>query len=68
MSGNGALQVDVLGAVLFVQSPANIGVHILIEWLQLLPQGLQVFLKGGGLVQGAPESTIVSVTYTQHQG
>lgn len=68
MSRNGSLQVDVLGAVLFVQSPANIGMHILIEWLQLLPQSLQVFFKGRSFIQGAPESPIVSVTYKQYQG
>lgn len=68
MSGNGSLQIDVLSAVLFVESPANVGVHVLIEGFQLLPQSLQVLLKGWGFIQGAPEGPIVGVTYRQYQG
>lgn len=68
MSRNGPHQVDVFRAILLVQSPANIGVHILIEWLQLLPQSLQVFLKGRGLIEGAPKSPVVRVTYRMYQG
>lgn len=67
MSRDGSLQVDVLGAILFVQGPAHIGVHILIERLQLLPQSLQVLLEGGGFIQGAPGSPVVGVTYKQNQ-
>lgn len=58
---NGPLEVDQFRAVLFVESPANVGVHVEVEWLQLLPQGLQVLLKCGRLVQGAPEGSVVAV-------
>lgn len=67
VSRNGPLQVDAFRAVLFVETPANIGVHVLIEWLQLLPQGLQVFFKCRRFVQGAPEGSGVSVACGQHR-
>lgn len=62
MSRDGSLQVDVLRTIFFVQSSTNISMHVLIKRLQLLPQGLQVFFKGRGLIQGAPESSIIRVT------
>ena len=68
MSRNGSLQVDVVRTILFVQSPANIGMYVQVERLQLLPQTLQVFLKSRAFIQGAPESPIVSVTYRKYRG
>lgn len=58
---NGPFQVDPFPAVLFVESPAHVGVHVEVERLQLLPQGLQVLLKGGRLVERAPEGSVVTV-------
>lgn len=63
MCRDGPLQVDTFRAVLFVQSPANICVYVVIERLQFLPQSLQVLLKGRGFIQGSPECSIIGVTY-----
>lgn len=61
MGWNGPFEVDPFPAVLFVESPANVGVQVEVERLQLPPQGLQVLLKCGRLVQGAPEGSVVAV-------
>lgn len=58
---NGSFQVDPLLAVLIEESPANVGVQVEVERLQLLPQVLQVLLKRGRLIQGAPEGSVVAV-------
>lgn len=68
MCRDGPFQVDVFRAVLFVQSPANIRVYVVIERLQFLPQSLQVLLKGRGFIQGPPECSIVGVTYQHNRG
>lgn len=67
MCRDGPFQVDAFRTVLFVQSPANIRMDVVIEWLQVLPQNLQVLLKGRGFIQGPPECAIVGVTY-KHDG
>lgn len=67
MRRDGPLRVDAFRAVLFVQSPANIRVYIMIERLQFLPQNLQVLLKGRGFIQRAPECSIVGVTYEHNR-
>lgn len=61
MGWNGPFEVDPFPAVLFVERPANVGVQVEVERLQLPPQGLQVLLKCGRLVQGAPEGSVVAV-------
>lgn len=68
MSRDGPSQVDAFGAILFVQSSANIRMNVVIERLQFLPQSLQVLLKGRGFIQGTPERSIVGVTYGYNQG
>lgn len=67
MCRNRSLQVDVLSSILFVQSPANIGMYIVIKRLQLFPQSLEVLLKSGSFIERAPESPVISMTCTQHQ-
>lgn len=67
MCRDGPFQVDAFRAILFVQSPANIRMYVVIEGLQFLPQSLQVLLKARGFIQGPPECSIVSVTY-KHDG
>lgn len=68
MSRDWPFQVDAFRAILFVQCPANVCVHVVIEWLQLLPQDLQVLLKGRGFIQGTPECSVVRVTCEHSQG
>ena len=63
MSGNGALEIDAFVAILLVQRPANVGMYVLIQGFQLLPQRLQVLLKRGCLVQRPPKCPVVRVSY-----
>lgn len=47
MSRDGTLQVDVFGAVAFVQLPPHEGMQVEVERLQLVVEMLQVILEGG---------------------
>lgn len=59
MGRDGPLQVDVLVAIFLVECAAHVGVQVLIERLQLLPQALQVLLECWRLVQGTPEGSVI---------
>ena len=54
-----------LVAVLLVECAAHIGVHMLVEWLQLFPKELEVLLESRRLVQGTPERPVIRVTCRQ---
>lgn len=47
MSRDGTLEVDVFGAVAFVQLPPHEGMQVEVEGLQLVVELLQVILEGG---------------------
>lgn len=59
VSRNGALQVNVFGAIAIIELSSDKSVQVEVEWLQLVVEMLQVILEGGGVVPGAPVAACV---------
>lgn len=62
VSRNGTLQAYVLCSIFVVQGTTYVGMQVEVQGLQLQVQPLQIFLKGGCLIQGSPVSPIVCVS------
>lgn len=54
MGRDGALQVDIFGAVLVVELPPHKGMQVLIKGLYGFVKSLDILLKGVTLIPGAP--------------
>lgn len=59
VSRDGALQVNVFGAIAIIELSSDKSMQVEVEWLQLVVEMLQVILEGGGVVPGAPVAACV---------